>query len=78
MRDHIRTKSTGILIISSKYSLSGAGVAQSVQWLRYGLDDRLSTLGRSKEFPSSPPRPHYLWATPSLLSNGYLGLLPLG
>jgi hypothetical protein len=31
-----------------------------------------------EEFFSSPPRPERLWGTPSLLSNRYQGLFPLG
>jgi hypothetical protein len=34
--------------------------------------------GRGWEFVSSPPRPDRLWGSPSLLSNGYQGLLSWG
>jgi len=30
------------------------------------------------EFFSSPPCPELLWGPPSLLSNGYKGIFPLG
>jgi hypothetical protein len=46
--------------------------------LGYGLDDRGSIPGGCWEFFSSPPRPEWLWGPPSLLSNGYQGLLSLG
>jgi hypothetical protein len=58
----------------------GAGVAQSVLKVGFGLDDRSTSPGRGNggNFFSSPPRPNRLWGPPSLLSNGYRGLLPRG
>jgi hypothetical protein len=48
-------------------------------WLRAGrTDDRGSVPGRGWEFSSSTPCPDRLWGPPSLLSNGYHGLLPWG
>jgi len=41
-------------------TIFGAGVAQSLQSLGYGLDDRDSILGRAWEFLSSPSRPERL------------------
>jgi hypothetical protein len=37
-----------------------------------------SSPGRGWEFSPLPPRPDPLWDPPSLLSNGYQGLLPWG
>jgi hypothetical protein len=37
-----------------------------------------SSLGRGWEYFSSPPHRDRLWGPPSLLSNGYQGLLPWG
>jgi hypothetical protein len=53
-------------------------IAQSVQRLDYGLDDRGSIPGRDWKFSSSPPYPDRLWVPPSLLSNGYREALSLG
>jgi hypothetical protein len=58
-----------------------AMIAQSVQLLGYGLDDRGSRdrfPAGGWEFFSSPSRPERLCGPPSLLSNGYQGLFPWG
>jgi hypothetical protein len=47
----------------------------SIQRLGYGLDMRGFNFRKVMEFFSSPP-PDRLWCPPSLLSNGYQGLLP--
>jgi hypothetical protein len=50
-------------------------------WLNqysYGLDGRDSIPGRDKRFVSTPQRPDRLWGPPSLLSNGYWGLIHRG
>jgi hypothetical protein len=44
----------------------------------YRLDDRGSILGRDGRFLSFPQRPHWLWGSPSLLSNRYRGALSWG
>jgi hypothetical protein len=49
------------------------GIAQSVSWLGYGLEERGSIPGR--DFMSWPPCPDRLWGPPSLLSSGYRGAL---
>jgi len=51
-------------------------VAQSVQWLGYGLDDRGSVLSKGREFFFSPPRPDRLWGPPGLPSNEKQVLFP--
>jgi hypothetical protein len=55
-----------------------AVIAQSIQRLGYGLDDRGSITGRSNDeiFSSLPSSPDRLWSPPSLLSNEYQGLFP--
>jgi hypothetical protein len=55
-----------------------AGVAHSVRWQRYGLDDRGSITGRGTDFVTSPPRPGRLWGPPRPLTNEYRGLLSRG
>jgi hypothetical protein len=53
------------------------GVAQSVWRLGYELDDWGSIPGRGKdEIFSLPSCPDQHWEPPSLLSNGYHGILP--
>jgi hypothetical protein len=42
----------------------------------YELDCRGSIPGRGKRFFSPPQRPDRLWGPPSLLPNGYRGLVP--
>jgi hypothetical protein len=54
-----------------------AGIAQSVYWLCYGLDDRgvgvrVQVGSRIFSFPHCPDR---FWGSPSLLSNAYRGAL---
>jgi hypothetical protein len=44
----------------------------------YGLDDRGSILDRGRGFFFYPIRPDRLWGPPSLLSNGYRGVISLG
>jgi hypothetical protein len=53
-----------------------SGVAQSVWWLGYRLDDRGSIPGKGKERKSfsSLPRPDRPWGPLSLLSNRYRGV----
>jgi hypothetical protein len=46
--------------------------------ISYVLDDRGSIPGRDWDFFSWPPRPDRLWGPPSLLSNRYWELFPLG
>jgi hypothetical protein len=53
--------------------MTGASIAQSVEVLGYGLDDRGLPLGRGREFFSSPPRQDRLWGPPSPLYSGYPG-----
>jgi len=56
-----------------------SGLAPSVQWLCYGLDDRGSISGRDRDFFfSSPPRPDRLWGPHNLLANANRGLFPRG
>jgi hypothetical protein len=50
--------------------LERARVAQSVQRLGCGVDDRGSITGRGSEFFSSLPHPDRFWGPPRLLSNG--------
>jgi hypothetical protein len=52
----------------------------STFWLGYGLDDRgsIPDIGNDGIFFYSPPRPHWPWGSPSLLTNGYWGFLPRG
>jgi hypothetical protein len=66
---------------TNKKVWKGSRVAQSVQWLGYGLDDQ-------GKIPSTGNEGIFLFATtsmlalrstqPSLLSSGYCGALPLG
>jgi hypothetical protein len=56
----------------------GAGIAQSVQRLRYGLEGKGSIPNRGKIFFSTPKNPDRLWGPNSLLSNGYRGALFTG
>jgi hypothetical protein len=51
------------------------GEAQSVQWLRHGLDVWGSFPCRGRHLLSSPRRPDRLWGLPSLLTNGWRWLL---
>ena len=55
--------------------LSRSGVAKSVWWLGYGLNDRgLESRQRQDFFP--PKRPDRLWGQPNLLLGVYRGSLP--
>jgi len=44
-----------------------AGLAQSVWWFSYGLDDRGPILDGGRDSFSSPSRPDRPWSPPSLL-----------
>jgi hypothetical protein len=44
----------------------------------YGLDIKGSIPGRGKRFFFSPQHPDWILGQPTLLSNGYWGLFPLG
>jgi len=58
-------------------SIVGTGVAQSVKWLDYELDDWDSIPSRRREeFLSSPRRSDPLWGPHSLLFNRYQDLSP--
>jgi hypothetical protein len=61
------------------YAVNEADIANSAQWLGYGLHGRGSISGRSREvLLSLPPCPGRHWDQPSLLSNGYRGSFPPG
>jgi hypothetical protein len=64
--------------LRTPFVIVGAGLAQSEHWLGYGLEDRGSISGRGWEFLPSPSHPDRIRDPPSLLSNGYRGLLHRG
>jgi hypothetical protein len=54
----------------------GAGIAQPVQWLGYGLDNRSSITGKGRDFFFLRPRLYRLWGPLSILFNGYRDSFP--
>jgi hypothetical protein len=54
---------------------NGAGVAQSVYWLGYGLDERGSFPGGGRFFIFSPPRPRRVWGPPASYQMGNGGCI---
>jgi hypothetical protein len=60
------------------YRLNGRRDSGSLPASLYGLGDHGSTPGRGRDFFSPLLCPDRLWGPPSLLSNGYRGLLSLG
>jgi hypothetical protein len=66
--------------VAGKLRFEVPWVAQSVQWLGYGLGDWDSIPDKGKDFffLFSSPRPDRLWGAPNLLSSGYQGLFRPG
>jgi len=68
MADSLYSIMLGSALFRKYYKIKGAGVAQSVQWLRYVQDERGSFSGRGGKGNISFR--HRIWSTPSLLSSG--------